>query len=1392
MTSKTWIGSANTDWFTADAWSPSGVPADGDTVVIASGGPTLSYGDTQSIGSHAVTLGFTSIMAPAAIASYGYSFSSGFGISVGDAAPFATLNFGTAYDANGNLESNTVFDGGIDVSNAILNLNTDVSTKLPPSVEKSGTPVLQGSGITTIERGGMVVVTGAVAATQTVSFADSNGTLFLNDPADFDARITGFRTGDRIQLGHLQVATSVSYDTITDTLTIYGQNNVVLGALHVEESGGPLQFTVAPFGHGGSVITTSQETRAWTGGTGDWYDAANWQNGMPLGGDTASIGAGTAIISAADVIAYGALDFETVVLGNPAGNTPVTLEATNATFGEGLTLVTAGTPVYTPGYVDPQATLQANGLTRFEGMIQDQAHGGTLTISIGTGSTFTLVGTSPSGTEDSGNYASVLVGQESHLAVEGGPFTDNGLILVDGTARFAAGSTLQGDGIVEMEGGGSVRVDGAVSGTTNDRPIFQFSDNTGTLTLSNLPAFQGLVQLAEAGDRIDLSRILAQSLDYTATVGQLYGTLTVFDANGAAVGQFLVSDPNGGRTADFTLAPDAAGGSLITYTPQGPTTLHESLPVPAVGATGQVIPFTTLLTEAFGAVPAGYSSYTLSAKMVAFPNESYWNQPPAGTPANSYWLLNGQVVTKDTTISADQIGDVQFVEGNSIIRSAYFTVPTAVSAGGAASEYTQYNIWTVDPSANAPETGYSTPDPNIPASGSRFGAPDASDVAASAYRYNSLYDQPYNTNNCNWISDNVTAGAGAVQPWMNYSTDPAQNQEGGFWRIIYRGSDSPNPVQNWFSLVQPGDVVRMGRLAQSGQHTTTIVGTVNPDGSIAVYDNGDHNAAGASVIGVHDATYWSGTDPNTITIYRLDPYHQYLITGTTQSEILQGSVFNNLIRPGGGQDTVTGGSGDNEIQDLTAHLNGVTVADWHLGDTLDFTDLAPAQAGVAFAGSTLSVSANGHAVAQLTLDGAQGQPFFTASDNAGGTIVTSAPFDLGQYAGGAAAAMAGRLAPLAQAGKTTKITTASDLSTLPSATAGEYNIALLTAPAAGETVRLPGGYGSVFLQGTAPVTLTDPGTGNAVLVANAGNDTLAANGPSDTLVGNGGNDLLFGNPDGSVLVAGSGADTLVAGAGSATLIGGGEKTLAFGGTGKMTFVGGSGNATVVAGTGAANVYGGTGSMTVWGGAGDGAFFGGSAGNDVLVAGDGAATVAGGGSGDLLVAGRSGNTLLAAGLGNETLTGAGSSGNNLYFGGTGNDVIVAGGGSDTVLAGSGNATVFGGAGQAAVFAGSGTDMIVAGLGGGYIGESAGNSTIWIGADAGGELLGFVNGQGGGNDQIIGFRPGTDHLQLNGYGLGAVTAALDHAAVAGGATNLTLFDNTRITLVGVANLHSTDFV
>jgi hypothetical protein len=47
----------------------------------------------------------------------------------------------------------------------------------------------------------------------------------------------------------------------------------------------------------------------------------------------------------------------------------------------------------------------------------------------------------------------------------------------------------------------------------------------------------------------------------------------------------------------------------------------------------------------------------------------------------------------------------------------------------------------------------------------------------------------------------------------------------------------------------------MGRLDATGRHTTTVIGTLNPDATITVYDKGDHNAQGRNIIGVHQPTY---------------------------------------------------------------------------------------------------------------------------------------------------------------------------------------------------------------------------------------------------------------------------------------------------------------------------------------------------------------------------------------------------------------------------------------------------------------------------------------------------------------------------------------------------------
>ena len=74
-------------------------------------------------------------------------------------------------------------------------------------------------------------------------------------------------------------------------------------------------------------------------------------------------------------------------------------------------------------------------------------------------------------------------------------------------------------------------------------------------------------------------------------------------------------------------------------------------------------------------------------------------------------------------------------------------------------------------------------------------------------KFASFYVNVPNTNDCGWIGDAVAAAAGATMPYQNWSTDPDENVDGGFWRIAYRGSDETNPVSDWSTLVQPGDIV---------------------------------------------------------------------------------------------------------------------------------------------------------------------------------------------------------------------------------------------------------------------------------------------------------------------------------------------------------------------------------------------------------------------------------------------------------------------------------------------------------------------------------------------------------------------------------------------------------
>src|SRR5262249_46957519 len=152
--------------------------------------------------------------------------------------------------------------------------------------------------------------------------------------------------------------------------------------------------------------------------------------------------------------------------------------------------------------------------------------------------------------------------------------------------------------------------------------------------------------------------------------------------------------------------------------------------------------------------------------------------------------------------------------------------------------------------------------------------------------------------------------------WDTY-VNQKYNMDGGFWRIVYNSTSANPPIANWSTLVEPGDIVNFAWQGGGG-HAITVLnggGQGNTD-PITIYDNGyQPTDTTGSYIGIRDSSPWNRSKPDQVLIYRLDPKQQYLITGSSNGEFIQGSVYNNLINPGGGADTITAGLGNNEIAD---------------------------------------------------------------------------------------------------------------------------------------------------------------------------------------------------------------------------------------------------------------------------------------------------------------------------------------------------------------------------------------------------------------------------------------------------------------------------------------------
>jgi len=632
--------------------------------------------------------------------------------------------------------------------------------------------------------------------------------------------------------------------------------------------------------------------RLWTAAAGDWFEAGNWSPaGVPTGGDVLSVVSGAPAMS--DAIVVG----ETIrLLG------PVTLTVHEATFASGA----AGPMILAVRGDDTlpvTATLAIRGTASYTGKILvDAAGGGSLTIDVADGG-------------QPGNFileadGFALVTQESLLSFTGTRVTNNGLIQVEGGAVIGAGLDLVGKGIVELDSGGWLDVDGTVGAGQK----LVLADGTGQVEIADLGSFAAHVGVVDegGGNRFLLEGVKIRSASYDQgeltlysrkhLKGDIEGTLSIRLINPADLA-FLPNAEQDLSPKDFKFAGDGDGGTVMTYDPVGPTYLEASLPVPVVAPTGSTLSLKSMLKQAFGTKKPDFESMVLMPGKAVDGASAYWGQVSVNgiDPVASAWIVNGKTVTEPTKVKK---GDhVSFLVGNNISFPPELRVQLTDVGKGRKAEYLDYSVWTVDPAVSD----------LVEASGFTSGKPLPANVVASAESYQQVYGRVFNTELCNWIADNVAAAAGATMPLPNADLEPGGNVAGGFWRVAYRGSDSDSPVVDWGTLVQPGDIVRLQWQNTGAGHTTTVL-AVAEDGTLTVYDNIDV-IDGEHRIGIHDnVEYWKTTDPSGITIYRLDPDGQYLIEGRRPAEHLRGTVFDDLVHARKGGDTVAGGPGDDELR----------------------------------------------------------------------------------------------------------------------------------------------------------------------------------------------------------------------------------------------------------------------------------------------------------------------------------------------------------------------------------------------------------------------------------------------------------------------------------------------
>ncbi len=563
-------------------------------------------------------------------------------------------------------------------------------------------------------------------------------------------------------------------------------------------------------------------------------------------------------------------------------------------------------------------------------------------------------------------------------------------------------------------------------------------------------------------------------------------------------------------------------------------------------------------------------------------------------------------------------------------------------------------------------------------------------------------------------------------------------------------------------LLQSDQIVMLGRTSQSGGYDAVL--TLGGTGTVDLEALGEFGVINTLGISLSDIVSSAALPALTLSqilgngsLQAIAPVSATVLdladaAATEGSDLLDGSMDNDVIVGLGGDDTINGFDGQDLLfgndgnDSLLGRVGGDSLIggdgnDWlDAGDDSDILDggsgddtlIGGAGEDSLFGGAGVDVASYADAGSGVTvslalttaqntvgagtdvlvsIEGLIGSAFNDRlTDNAGNNTLTGGAGNDTLNGGAGADTLIGGLG-----NDTYVVDNVSDTVT-ENVTEGIDLVKILIATAGG-TYALTGNVENATLINAVAYTLTGNVlnnilTGNAyanTLTGGAGNDTLNGGAGNDTLNGGAGNDTLNGGAGNDRLSGGSGADTMTGGSGSDLfyvdnagdiVIETGSDTL----SGKdsvyasvsysLVGVANVENLRITA-SGAFNATGNELANTLYSGAGDNILDGGAGTDTVSYAYiGGAVTVSLATQGVSQSTGSSGNDTL---ISIENLTGSnyndsltGSIAANRLTGGYGADRINGGKGNDTLLGGKGNDTLVGGAGQDRMTGGTETD------------------------------------------------------------------------------------------------------